>query len=60
MSLNAWQKEGAEVLVRRMEDNRVQPGVTSFNVLIDACARVRNNETKKQSGCLHKRVQMLL
>lgn len=40
VSLNAWQKEGADELVRRMENNGVQPSVMSFNVLIDACARV--------------------
>lgn len=54
VSLNAWQKEGAEVLVRRMENNRVQLGVMSFNVLIDACARVRRNKKKTKTERLHR------
>lgn len=39
--LTAWQKEEPDELVQRMENNGVKPGLMSFNVLIDACARVR-------------------
>lgn len=32
-----------------MEDNGVKPGLMSFNVLIDACARVRERRPIEQS-----------
>lgn len=40
-ALIAWQADEADELVKRMEDNGVDPTVTSFNVLVGSCARVR-------------------